>query len=367
MVEIKDRISKAQSLMVDKGFDLLAVCPSSNMFYLSDFTDEPGERLLMLLVPKVGDAIFLVPKLYADQVRESSSVNDIRAWNDSDDPRSLLKSTLNELGIEDGRVAIDDTMWASFVLMLQESTPGSEFHSASKVMVPLRRIKSSEEIRNMEKAGAIADRAFEKVSELSLEGRTELEVARALEEAMIKGGADKIGFETLVASGPNAALPHHRASKRKIKNGDTVIFDYGCKVNGYCSDTSRTIICGRPSSKQKEVYKVVKEAQEKAFQAVRPGIEAQKIDRTAREHITQAGYGDLFLHRTGHGIGLDVHEAPYIMEGNSLKLEPGMVFSIEPGIYLQGEFGVRIEDIVVITEDGGKRLNNSTHHLQLTT
>lgn len=350
--------------MRNKEIDLLVVSPSSNMYYLSNFTDEPGERLFMLLIPDKGDPEYLVPELYADQVNQQSHVENIRAWGDSDNPQRLLRSTLKKLEARNSKVAIDNTMWASFLLMLQGIIPNCNFVRASNIMSPLRRIKESNEISKMLEAGKLADEAFGEVSELSLKGMTELEIANQLEKEMLRRGGDQIAFETLVASGPNSALPHHRASKREIREGDTVIFDFGCKVNGYCSDTSRTVICGKPSPKQEEVYQVVREAQEKAFQAVEPGVEALKIDREAREYITKAGYGENFVHRTGHGIGLDVHEEPYIVGGNSLHIEEGMTFSIEPGIYLQEDFGVRIEDIVLVNKDGGKRLNNSNRELQ---
>lgn len=358
------KIKKTQDLMKKEGIELLVVSPSSNMYYLSNFTDEPGERLLMLLVPASSDPIFLVPELYAEQVKKNSILKDIRLWSDSDEPRILLESTLEELNIEDGRVAVNDTMWASFLLMLQETSQNCNFTLASDLLTPLRREKSPDELASMEKAGTIADQAFEEVSQLPLQGMTELEVASELEKKMLKRGGDKVAFETLVASGPNSALPHHRAGKRTIQEGDSVIFDFGCEVNGYCSDTSRTVVCGTPSSKQKEVYKILKEAQEKAYQTVEPNIEAQVIDRIARQYLSNAGYGGNFPHRTGHGIGLDVHEEPYIVEGNNLRLKEGMTFSVEPGIYFQGNFGVRIEDIIVVTQDGGRRLNNSSRELK---
>lgn len=359
-----EKIRKTQHLMKKEGGELLVVSPGSNMYYLSNFTDEPGERLFVLLVPVSKDPIFLVPELYAEQVKKNSTLKDIRFWSDSDDPRVLLESTLEELSIKKARVAVDDNMWASSLLMLQETSQNCNFTLASDLLAPLRQEKNSDELDSMEKAGIIADKAFEEVSQLALQGMTELQVARKLEKEMIKRGGDKVAFETLVASGPNAALPHHRAGKREIQEGDSVIFDFGCKVNGYCSDTSRTVFCGTPSSKQREVYKIVKEAQEKAYQAVEPDVEAQEIDSLAREYISNAGYGDNFPNRTGHGIGLDVHENPYIVEGNDLQLKEGMTFSIEPGIYLQGNFGVRIEDIIFVTQDGGRRLNNSSRELK---
>jgi Xaa-Pro aminopeptidase len=182
---------------------------------------------------------------------------------------------------------------------------------------------------------------------------------------MRRRGAEGVAFETLVASGPNSALPHYRAGQRRIQAGDVVVLDFGCRVHGYCSDITRTVACEKPSREIEAVYEIVKDAQERAAQAVKPGVAAEEIDRAARAYITRVGYGEHFIHRTGHGIGLEVHEAPYINEGNHLQLEEGMTFSVEPGIYLPGRFGIRLEDIVVVTESGARRLNNCTHDLQV--
>ncbi len=361
----ENRIAKAQGLMAELGVDLMALSLGSNMYYLSGFSDEPGERLLLLLVSREGDPIFLVPELYADQVCQTSPFEDMRVWKDADDPTVLLNRIAGDLELgESPRVLVDDSMWATFLLILEVTLPQADFALASQVMIPLRMRKASDEIQYMEEAGTIADEAFEKILELKVSGMSELELATSLEEAMKENGAEKIAFETLVASGPNSALPHYRAGQRRIEPGDVVILDFGCRIHGYCSDMTRTIVCGEPSNEIQDIYMLVKGTQENAVQAVKPGSEAQAIDRAARGEITQAGYGDQFIHRTGHGIGLDVHEAPYIVEGNDRKLEEGMTFSVEPGIYLSGKFGVRIEDIVIVTETGAKRMNTSTHALQ---
>jgi Xaa-Pro aminopeptidase len=235
---------------------------------------------------------------------------------------------------------------------------------ASEIIGPLRMRKSKEEIDYLREAASIADAVLHEVLGEGIEGLTELELAAQLEYEMKKRGAEELAFETLVASGPNSAFPHHRAQDRVIEEGDVVVIDYGCRFNGYHSDTTRTVVCGVPSTKVEEVYRVVQRAQEKAVQAIRPGIAAEEIDRVAREEIAQAGFGDNFIHRTGHGIGLEVHEAPFIVAGNRQLLEPGMTFSVEPGIYISGEFGVRIEDIVLVTDDGVERLNRNRRELQ---
>lgn len=360
-----DRILKAQELLAKSDFDLMALFPSSNMLYLSAFYDEPGERMLLLLVPRDGNPVFLAPELYEEQIKQESSFPDIRAWKDSDNPTELLRRTVVDLAPEDGKVLVDDRMWARFFLMLRDALPKTSFSLASRVMVSLRIQKASDEIHCLQEAGSIADEAFEEIIRLRLTGMTELDLATALEEAMRKRGAEKIAFETLVASGPNSALPHHRAGRRRIEPGDVVVLDYGCRIQGYRSDITRTIVCEEASKEILAIYGIVERAQEKAVQAIRPGVKTQEIDRVAREEIANAGYAERFIHRTGHGIGLDVHEEPYIAEGNNLELQEGMAFSVEPGIYLPGRFGIRIEDIVVVTETGAQRMNRCTRALQV--
>ncbi len=359
------RIAKAQELMAELGADLLALSPSANMLYLSGFYDEAGERLLLLLVPRAGGPIFLVPELYAEQLRGGPLSAALSIWKDASGPEGVLERALRPVRKDTARVLVDDTMGARFLLMLEAALPQAQFSLASQVMAQLRMEKEPEEIRYMAEAAAIVDRAFEEVIGLRISGLTELALARTLEEAMETGGAEKIAFETLVASGPNSALPHYRAGGRRIEPGDVVILDFGCRVRGYCSDITRTVVCGDPPEELERVYEAVQEAQERAIQAVKPGVPAGEIDRMARETITKAGYGEQFIHRTGHGIGLEVHEEPYIASGNSLPLRKGMTFSIEPGIYLPGRFGVRIEDIIVVMDSGGRRLNNCTHALQV--
>ncbi len=360
-----DRVVKAQGLLAKLDCDLLVLFPSSNMLYLSGFYDEPMERMLFFILPREGSPVFLAPELYERQIKEESSFADVRIWKDSEDPTKLLKRTVAELAPEAAKVLVDDGMWAVFLLMLREVLSEADFSLASRILKPLRMQKTPDEISFLEEAGAIADEAFEEVIRLDIEGMAELALASALEEAMKDKGADKIAFETLVASGPNGALPHHRAGKRRIEHGDVVILDYGCKIQGYCSDITRTIVCEKATKEIQTVYEIVNNAQEKAVQAVSPGAAAQTVDRTAREEIAKAGYGESFIHRTGHGIGLEVHEEPYITEGNALELQEGMAFSVEPGIYLPGHFGVRIEDIVVVTQTGSKRMNRSAHALQV--
>ncbi len=325
---------------------------SSNMRYLIGFSDEPGERMLLLIVPREGEPVLVVPKLYATQVEAGSPPATLRLWADGEDPSALLREIAADVAGIPGRVLLDDTMWCAFALHVQKAFPDRTFGLASAVMAPLRARKGADEIEAMKRAGRIADRAFAAVTAESVSGLTELELAGRLEAAMLAAGADGVAFETLVASGPNSALPHYRAGSRRIEPGDVVILDYGCRVDGYCSDMSRTIVCGPPNDDVERVHAAVLGAHQAARDRARIGVRATDVDAAARSALTDAGYGEQFVHRTGHGIGLDVHEPPYIVHGNERRLEEGMAFSIEPGAYFTGRFGVRIEDVVVLGPDG---------------
>lgn len=358
------RIEECRAVMSEQGFDMMILFPSSHMYYLSGFRDEPGERMLFFLVPIEGDPLFIAPKLYENHIKRDSSFRKVYTWEDSEKPIDILRRSLKDMGIsQDAKIAVDDSTWAMFMLSLEDILPKAKFFRASQVISRLRIKKSEEEIRWMSEAGVVMDEVFAVIIRSKICGMTEVELAAFLEYEMKKRGCDKIAFETLVASGPNGAIPHHRAGNRTINVGDVVILDYGCQIHGYCADMSRTIVCGEPSKEVQAVYETVRRAQEEAMQVIKPGIAAQEVDRIARGVISKAGFGENFPHRTGHGIGLDVHEEPYIVEGNDLLLEKGMVFTVEPGIYLPESFGVRIEDTVVVMSSGVRRLTNCTREL----
>ena len=234
----------------------------------------------------------------------------------------------------------------------------------SSALPMLRAVKDADELERLAAAGAAADACFEELLQVRFAGRKETEVAADLAGLLIDHGHSQVDF-TVVGSGPNGANPHHEAGDRTIQEGDMIVLDFGGLKDGYGSDTSRTIHVGEPTDEEREVHDIVRSAQQAGFEAVRPGVECQEIDRAARRVITDAGHGEHFIHRTGHGIGLTTHEPPYMVEGETHPLEPGMCFSIEPGIYLPERFGVRIEDIVTVTEDGGRRLNNTTREMQI--
>jgi len=337
---------------------------STNLRYLAGFTDEPGERALLLVVPGSGEPTMVVPALYADQVAAVRPPAAIRSWADGEDPMAIVREIAAGLAGSAGRVLVDDTLWAMFVLPVREAFPDRSFGLTSEVMTPLRTCKTEDEIGAMRRAGGIADLALDEALAEPVAGCTELEIAGRLEAAMLGHGAEGVAFETLVASGPNSALPHHRAGTRRIEDGDIVILDYGCRVDGYCSDISRTVVCGHPSAEMERVHDAVYRAHWAARERVAIGVRAEEIDAAARDVLTAAGYGDRFVHRTGHGIGLDVHEPPYIVAGNGEELKGGMAFSIEPGAYFGGDFGVRIEDVVTVGENGAVPMTEAPQALR---
>lgn len=337
---------------------------SANLRYLTGFSDEPGERLLCLIVRREGEPTIVVPQLYAGQVRAHVSGIAMRVWADGENPEAILADAARDLTSQTGRILLDDSLWATFVLSVQDAFCGREFGLASEVTTELRMRKDEDEISSMRRAGQIADQAYLAATSEAVVGLAEIELAARLEAEMFNAGAEGAAFETLVASGPNSALPHHRAGTRRIESGDVVILDFGCRIGGYCSDISRTVVCGEPRDDVQAAHDAVRRAHAAARDAVRVKATAESVDRSARDVLSGEGYGDQFTHRTGHGIGLDVHEPPYIVEGNGQRLDVGMAFSIEPGAYFAGAYGVRIEDVVVVTEEGARAMTHAPHELR---
>jgi len=361
------RIAAVQSGLEKAGAAGAVFGLSSSLRYLVGFSDEPGERALLLVVPHSGEPTMIVPALYVDQVEGIDPPATIKSWADGEDPMSIVRELAEKMTGSSGRVLVDDTLWAMFLLPIREAFRDRAFGLASEVVTPLRMCKTEDEVAAMRRAGQIADRAFENAVAEPVAGCTELELAGRLEAAMLAHGADGIAFETLVASGTNSALPHYRAGGRRVEEGDIVILDYGCRVDGYCSDISRTIVCGEPTAEMEQVHDAVRRGHWAARERVAVGIRAEEVDAAARDTLTSAGYGDRFVHRTGHGIGLDVHEPPYIVAGNNEILKAGMAFSIEPGAYLTGSFGVRIEDVVVVGKNGALAMTNAPQELRRVT
>jgi Xaa-Pro aminopeptidase len=357
---LRARLERAREAAAGTG---LVIAPGSDLRYLIGQAGGSFERLTALVIPADGPAALVVPKLeapgFAGVPLEELGV-DVVTWVDGDDPYGLTAKRLHDVD----RVAVSDFTVALHVLALRDALPKAEQVLAGPIVRELRMRKDAAEIDALRKAGAAIDRVHARVGEWLRPGRTEAEVGADIAAAIVEEGHAVAEF-VIVGSGPNSASPHHGVSDRVIEAGDVVVVDIGGPVaEGYCSDSTRTYAVGEPRDADvAATYAVLQQAQQAAVDAVRPGVPAESIDATARDVITAAGFGDLFIHRTGHGIGLDVHEEPYIVSGNGLPLEPGMAFSIEPGIYLQGRFGVRIEDIVVCGVAGPDVLNEAPREL----
>lgn len=363
-----DRLERARSAAADAGFDALLLTPGADLRYLTGYSALPLERLTCLVLPTQGDPLLVVPVLERPMALAAPTVGAglaVAGWHETDDPYRLVADHLaTALGHPVGKLGVADRMWAEQAFAFREVLSPGELTTAGAVLRQLRIRKSPAEVEALRRAGAAIDRVHDRIHEWLTVGRTEAEVGRDIAEAILTEGHSTVDF-TIVGSGPNGASPHHHVSDRVIEAGDVVVVDIGGTTEeGYCSDSTRTyVVGGQPNPAVAEYYDVLMKAQEVGVQAVRPGVPAREVDAITRAVIEEAGYGEYFVHRTGHGIGLEGHEEPYIVDGNDLPLEPGMALSVEPGIYLPGLHGARIEDIVVVTEDGVERLNNTRRDL----
>jgi Xaa-Pro aminopeptidase len=355
-----ERLARVRVAMAERDIDTLLLSVGHDLPYLTGYTAMPLERLTMLVVPRDADATMVIPALEAPRVREIAGAFDLLPWGETQDPTALVAG----LAAGSGRVAIGDQMWARFLVELLAQLPGVEFTRAVDVVGPLRMSKDQAEIDALRAAGAAVDRIAGELQrgEIPLVGRTEAEVSAHLGRRIVEEGHDKVNF-AIVAAGENAASPHHHAGARVIRENEIVLCDFGGTMAGYCSDTTRCVFTGEPSSDVAEAYAVLHEAQRVGVAAGTVGTPCEEIDRATRRVIDDAGFGEYFIHRTGHGIGMEEHEDPYIVEGNTLPLEAGHAYSVEPGIYIPGRWGMRLEDIVVATADGPVALNNSDHRL----
>lgn len=360
----RERLRSAAAAAGDRGIDALLITPSEDYAYLLGYSAPAMERLTCLVVPSDGEPMLVLPRLEEPLARhelgELAGGIELLAWDETDDPIQLVRSLVGGAL----RVAVQDQMWARFALRLRAALDPAELVPAGPTMSGLRSVKSPEEIELLRAAAAAADRAMEAIVAEPLAGRVESEVSRRIRELLIQAGHNDAGF-AIVASGPNSASPHHAAGSRRIGAGEAIVLDIGGKRSGYASDTSRTAFVGEPPAEFVELYEVLREAQAAACEAVRPGITGAELDAVARDIITEAGYGEAFLHRTGHGIGRETHEEPYIVASNDEPLVAGNAFSVEPGIYVRDRWGARIEDIVVCTPDGGERLNTTSTELYI--
>jgi Xaa-Pro aminopeptidase len=348
------------------GVDVLLLSVGPDLPYLTGYEAMPLERLTMLVLPVDGDASLVVPRLEAPRVAEHPELFTIVAWDETDDPVEVVAGLAGDVAT----AAIGDRTWARFLVDLQARLPKTAFRKASEVMGPLRAVKDAAEIAALRRAASAADRVAAQLQagEIALVGRTEAEVSKDIGRRLVAEGHRRVNF-AIVAAGPNAASPHHEPDERVIEAGEVVLCDFGGTMFdgtiGYCSDITRCVWTGgvEPPSQFRDLYAVLYEAQQAAVAAATTGTPCEDVDGVARRIITDGGYGPYFIHRTGHGIGIEEHEDPYIVGGNCEALAPGHAFSVEPGIYVPGQWGARLEDIVVASDAGPDALNTVEHGL----
>ena len=363
--DLHARLRRLAELAAADGTDLVLVAPGPDLRYLTGYDAKPLERLTCLVVPSRSAPLLVVPTLERPAAEVSPAGRlQIVDFGETDDPYLGVAELVRAAGVDPASVAVDNLMWAEKLLSFQRVFPTASVRLAGDFVVEMRIRKTPGEVSALRAAGAAIDSVHARMGEWLRPGRTEAAVAADIADAILATGHAAVDF-TIVGSGPNGASPHHESSDRVIAAGDPVVVDIGGTMpSGYCSDSTRTYVAaGAPPPGFAEYYAVLQDAQAAACEHVQPGVTCASVDEAARSVIRAAGYGDYFIHRTGHGIGLQGHEDPYIVAGNDRVLEPGMAFSIEPGIYLPGRHGARIEDILVCTESGSERLNLTSRDL----
>lgn len=363
---MNQRIEKLQNWMKENNIEVSFVTSSENVFYLSGYYTDPHERLLALAVFQEEEPFLVCPEMELYNARNAGWQQDIIGFNDIQNPWEMIVAAIRKRGINVGKAAIEkEHMNVERYEQLSELFPKAVFVSAEEKLRTLRMIKDANELKILEEACALADYAVEFGASEIKEGKTELDVLNAIEYALKQKGVTEMSFSTMVLTGANAASPHGNPGLTKIKKGDLVLFDLGVVVDRYCSDITRTVAYGDINDKQKEIYDTVLKAQLAALEASKPGVTAAEVDQTARKIISDAGYGDYFPHRLGHGLGISIHEYPSMTETNPLVIKEGMVYTIEPGIYVPGVAGVRIEDDVYIGSNGAIALTKYPKELQI--
>ncbi len=354
------RLERVRREMAARSIDAVLLSVGHDLPYLTGYHAMPLERLTLLVVRMDSTPRMLVPRLEVPRVVPQPGVFEVVAWNETDDPVAMAAKLL--VGAK--TIAVGDQMWARFLVELLQHVDGARFVRAVDVVGALRAAKDHEEIEALRLAGAAADRvALELQSGLiPLVGRTEAEVSADISSRLIREGHDVVNF-AIVAAGENAASPHHHPSDRVIKKGEIVLCDFGGTMNGYCSDITRCVFTGEPTVEVRDAYAVLQRAQQAGVEAGRVGGTCESVDAAARRIIDEAGFGEYFVHRTGHGIGMEAHEEPYMVNGNRTPIVAGHAFSVEPGIYIPGKWGMRLEDIVVATANGPDSMNRANHDL----
>jgi Xaa-Pro aminopeptidase len=363
-IDYRARVAKVSKALRDHKQDVLFVTPGADLKYLTGYEALPLERLTALAICATGEALMVVPHLELPAAQASGIAEQdiaLYSWQETQNPYELLASETRSRTTHSG-LLVGNLMWVEKAYGIAEAF-GVQPKLAGKLLSDIRSIKDEVETQALIEAGAAIDAVHSQMAKWLRAGRTEREVGRDIAEAILAAGHARVDF-VIVASGPNGASPHHEVSDRVIEAGDPVVVDIGGTMpSGYCSDSTRMYCVGAPTAEYLEHYEVLKQAQVAAVEFARPGVSCESVDSSAREILSGAGLGEFFIHRTGHGIGLETHEEPYIVEGNTTKLVPGHAFSIEPGFYIPGKFGARIEDIVVCTQGGIINTNNTTHDL----
>ncbi|WP_079510038.1 M24 family metallopeptidase [Mesobacillus jeotgali] len=359
-----ERLAALSGWMKDNGVDVTFVTSPDNVFYLSGFLSDPHERLLAVAVFQDAEPFMICPAMDKENAKNAGWALEIIGYSDTEDSMELAFNAMKKRVSFIKKIAIEkEQLNVERYEKIAGLSDGSEFVSAEEKLRLMRMVKTEEELQRLRKACELADFAIETgVSEIK-EGKTELDVLAAIEYELKKKGVTEMSFSTMVLTGKNAAAPHGTPGLTKIKKGDLVLFDLGVVMDGYCSDITRTVAYGEITKQQEEIYNTVLKAQLKSLETARAGVSCSEVDLAARNVIEEAGYGDYFPHRLGHGLGVSVHEYPSLTSTNPLLLEKGMVFTAEPGIYVPGVAGVRIEDDVVITESGIEILTKYTKEL----
>lgn len=360
----EDRLKKLADELSSWGFDGIYLGPSTDLEYISGLDTHPDERVRGLMISADGRCFAMTPLLYKEEMRNAfGDVPFYAEWNDHEGFTDAFRLGCEKLGLVGKKIAFNDGVRAVDMLAVRD-TMDIQMYNGAKVLDPMRSRKDEEELELLREASRMVDKVVYSLIEFIRPGMTERQIIKKIPEFFEDAGCSSMSFAPIVASGPNGSMPHYAGDKRVIEENDLVILDLGGRHNGYCSDTTRTLFIGTPTEEQKKVYEIVREAQAAGEAAVKPGATGQDVDRAARKVIVDAGYGDYFFNRVGHGIGIAVHESPFIIEGNDKPLVPGNVFSVEPGIYLPGKFGIRIENLVAVRPDGtGEALNHTPREL----
>jgi Xaa-Pro aminopeptidase len=345
-------VNKLLGVLRSEKLDALYIGPSSDMEYIAGLRLFLDERVKGLMISKEGLRFAMTPRLYEEEMRAALGPDTVcKVWQDHEGFAGAFLSGCEDLGLRGKKIAFNDGVRAVDLIKMRSEVE-FEWANGEETLSPLRRVKDETELDHLRRASSIADSVMDDLSRFIRAGRTEKEIQAEIARLFMEKGAPELSFRPIVASGPGGSMPHYSGSDRELAEGDFVVVDMGCRHSGYCSDITRTFCVGEPDDEQKKIYGIVLDAQKAGEDAVRPGATGQDVDRAARSVIERAGYGRHFLNRVGHGVGIAIHEPPYMIEGNGVPLQPGNVFSVEPGIYIEGKFGVRIENLVAVKPDG---------------